>query len=165
MMKRAVLSLLLLSACTPAAAPPQDAVAPAAAPPAETSSPVAEKAAPADEIKVDAPVAGARVSSPLVATGSAENTWYFEGQFQAQLEIGGKVVVEAPAMQNDPEKAWTDPGQIKFRAELPFSVSQPTEAVLVLSEDMPVLEDEDGDERGPAKTIRIPVTLAPAPEH
>lgn len=165
MLKRAALALLLLSACTPAAEPAKEAAAmPETTPVIDVPAPEAEKAAPAGEIKIDAPIAGARIRSPLVATGSADNTWYFEGQFRAQLEIDGKVAIEAPAMQDDPEKAWTDPGPVRFRVEMKFSVSQPTEAVLVLSEDMPAPEDAGSDVNGPAKTVRIPITLVPTPE-
>lgn len=165
MIKRAALALLLLSACTPEAEAPKEAVvAPETTPVVEVPAPAPEKTAPAGEIKVDEPISGARIRSPLIATGTADNTWYFEGQFAAKLEINGKTMIEAPAMQNDPDKAWTDPGPVKFKVEMKFTVSEPTEAVLVLSEDMPAPEGADSDVNGPAKTVRIPVTLVPTPE-
>lgn len=164
MLKRAALALLLLSACTPETEAPKEAAAPETTPVVEVPAPEAEKPAPAGEIKVDEPVSGARIRSPLIATGTADNTWYFEGQFRAQLEIDGKVAIEAPAMQNDPDKSWTDPGPVRFKVEMNFTVSEPTEAVLVLSEDMPAPQDANSDVNGPAKTVRIPITLVPSPE-
>jgi len=164
MIKRTALALLLLSACTPAAAPPKEPEAPAVetpAPPVAAAGDVAKyKPAPAGEIAVTSPVAGARVTSPLVAEGSASNTWFFEGQFVAELVVDGEVLVQAPAMQAG-DKAWTDPGPIGFKAELAFTVTKETNAELILSEDMPEYVDEANDIRGPARSVRIPVVLLP----
>ena len=164
MMKRAALALLLLSACAPEAAPPKEPEAPVvetpAAPAAVASDAEKYKAAPAGEITVAAPVAGARVTSPLVATGSAINDWFFEGQFVAELVVDGVTLVQAPAMQ-DGDKSWTDPGPVGFKAELAFDVAKETNAELILSEDMPEFVDEANDIRGPARSVRIPVVLLP----
>lgn len=164
MMKRAAFALLLLSACTPQAAPPQEAAAPAVetpAPPpvtAEVGTSGRYKPAPAGDITVKSPVAGARVSSPLIVEGTAVNNWFFEGQFVAELVVKGQTLIQAPAMQAG-DKSWTDPGPVGFRAEMTFSVSENTEAELILSEDMPEFIDEANDIRGPARSIRIPVVL------
>ena len=163
MLKRAALALLLLSACTPEAAPPKEPEAPAVETPAQPAA-AAEtgkyKPAGAGEITVAAPVSGARVTSPLVATGSAINDWFFEGQFVAELVVDGQTLVQAPAMQ-DGDKSWTDPGPVGFKAELAFAVTKETNAELILSEDMPEFIDEANDIRGPARSVRIPVVLLP----
>lgn len=163
MIKRAALALLLLSACTPAA-PPKEPEAPVVetpvAPAADVGDAAKYKAAPAGEITVASPLSGARVTSPLVAEGSATNTWFFEGQFVAELVVDGEVLVQAPAMQAG-DKAWTDPGPVGFKAELAFDVTKETNAELILSEDMPEYIDEANDIRGPARSVRIPVVLLP----
>ena len=164
MMKRAALALLLLSACAPEAAPPKEPEAPVvetlAAPAAVASDAEKYKAAPAGEITVTSPVAGARVTSPLVADGTAINSWFFEGQFVAELAVDGEVLAQSPAMQAG-DKSWTDPGPVGFRAELAFDVTKETNAELILSEDMPEFIDEANDIRGPARSVRIPVVLLP----
>jgi Immunoglobulin-like domain of bacterial spore germination len=164
MIKRAALALLLLSACAPAAAPPKEPEAPVVETPV-APAPVAGdaekyKAAPAGEITVASPAAGARVTSPLVAEGSAINSWFFEGQFVAELVVNGEVLAQAPAMQAG-DKSWTDPGPVGFKAELAFEVTKETNAELILSEDMPEFIDEANDIRGPARSVRIPVVLLP----
>ena len=161
MIKRAALALLLLSACAPDAAPPKEPEAPVVETPAAPTADVAKyKAAPAGEITVASPVAGARVTSPLVAEGSAINDWFFEGQFAAELVVDGQTLVQAPAMQSG-DKNWTDPGPVGFKAELAFDVTKETNAELILSEDMPEYIDEPNDIRGPARSVRIPVVLLP----
>lgn len=168
MLKRAALSLsvLLLGACQPEAAPPAAPEATAEGTVTDVQSAAdpaapADVAAPAGEIVVTSPLPGARVMSPLIIEGSADNTWFFEGQFVAELVMDGKVMIQAPAMQHG-DKAWTDPGPVGFRAEMKFSVSERTNAEIVLSEDMPALLEDGSDERGPPRTIRIPVVLLPA---
>lgn len=164
MLKRAALALLLLSACAPEAAPPKQPEAPVVEMPApavvSASDAAKYKAAPAGEITIVSPVAGARVTSPLVAEGSAINTWFFEGQFVAELVVDGVVLVQAPAMQAG-DTNWTDPGPVQFRAEMAFDVTKETNAELILSEDMPEYIDEANDIRGPARSVRVPVVLLP----
>jgi hypothetical protein len=41
---------------------------------------------------VSLPLAGARVTSPLIAEGVAINNWFFEGQFVAELVVDGEVM-------------------------------------------------------------------------
>jgi hypothetical protein len=169
MFMRAALSvsLIVLAACAPEQKP---AAAPEAPPVVETPVAPAEaptgdaakyKPAPAGEITVASPVAGARISSPLIAEGVATNTWFFEGQFMAELVVNGEAIATGPAMQAG-STSWTDPGPVNFRAELSFSVAAETPAELILSEDMPEYIDEANDIRGPARSVRIPVVLVPA---
>ena len=158
-------SLIVLAACAPeqkpAAAPEAPPAAEAPVAPAATGDAAKYKPAPAGEITVANPVAGARISSPLVAEGVATNNWFFEGQFMAELVVDGEVIVTGPAMQAG-DTNWTDPGPVNFRAELIFNVTKETPAELILSEDMPAYIDEANDIRGPARSVRIPVVLVPA---
>lgn len=131
-----------LAACSP---PAQDAKQP--------DAPAARAAAEA-AIAVAAPHPGEQLKSPLVATGTAPNDWYFEASFPSML-VGadGRVIAEAPAQaQSD----WTVQGPVNFRAELTFHVDHETPATLVLQEDMP--RDTDDTAVG-QREIRIPVIL------
>jgi hypothetical protein len=51
---------------------------------------------------------------------------------------------------------------MKFRAKLAFEVVAETPATLVLQEDMPQPVSPDSDVAGPARTLRIPIMLAPS---
>jgi hypothetical protein len=151
---------LALAACTPEAAPPAPE-----SPAAETSTPAplagGEIPAPAGELTVTAPLDGARLTSPLVVEGFVQNDWMFEGVFPVKIEVDGVAIAEAPGQQQAPDN-WTNPGPVKFRAELLFDVTEEKAATLVLQEDMPRPLSPDSDEAGPARTLRIPVTLAPS---
>lgn len=138
MIVRAVLLALMVAACSPQAAKEDPSVPEAAARTALAT--------------VTAPGDGARVKSPLVATGSAPGDWYFEAVFAARLENpDGTVIAQAPAQA---QTVWTEPGPKDFRAELPFTVTKETPATLVLEEDMP-------PEDGRARQVRVPVVLTP----
>ena len=97
-------SVMLLAACAPEQKAPEAPVTPEAVEPQmsddiATSDAAKYKPAPEGEINVTGPASGARVSSPLIAEGTAINTWFFEGQFVAELVADGEVLVQAPAMQ------------------------------------------------------------------
>jgi hypothetical protein len=161
-----VVSLLVLAACAPEQKAPEAAATPEAVEPQmpddiANSDAAKYKAAGDGEVIVKGPVAGARITSPLIAEGTAINDWFFEGQFVAELVADGEVLVQAPAMQAG-DTNWTDPGPVNFRAELAFSVTKETQAELILSEDMPEYIDAENDIRGPARSVRIPVVLVPA---
>lgn len=165
MIRYAALACLALAACAPenkAEQPPVDtaAVAPAEATP---QPPLAadEIPAPVGEITVSSPVAGGRATSPLIVEGTVINNWMFEGVFPVELAIDGEVVAQGPAQQQAPDN-WTNPGPVRFRAELTFTVTEEKNAVLILKEDMPRPVNPDIDEPGPARTLRIPVVLVPA---
>lgn len=141
----ALLAMIAVAACSPAVSP-EAASAPA-------------RAGTAEGVTVDAPLSNARVTSPLVATGVAPGSWYFEAVFRAQLlSPDGAVIAEAPAQaQSD----WMTPGPVQFRAELTFVVTADTPAILLLQEDMPDAEMDDGDHTDdrPTRELRIPVVL------
>lgn len=144
-------ALLALAACSPAATRTASTATTAAA--AQFNN--------ADGVTIEAPETGARVTSPLVATGVAPANWYFEAQFQAKL-VGadGVVIAEAPAMS---QEDWTNGNPAHpFRAELAFNVTSDTPATLVLREDMPDAERDldPGQTPQPTREVLIPVVLA-----
>lgn len=135
----------VLAACSPAA--PSATEAPAAP---EAAAPQSSDAV--TTLVVEAPLANAQVTSPLVATGVAPSNWYFEAVLPARIESAdGTLIAEAPAQaQSD----WMVEGPVRFKAELTFSVTAETPAVLVLQEDMP----REGE---PVREVRVPVVLTP----
>ena len=158
-------AVLALAGCQPEAktdVPPQVAEEPALQAPVdgEDGKPSATIEAAAGSFSVDSPAPGAKVTSPLVITGVADNSMYFEGVFPVELVADGKVIARGPAQQAG-DRNWTDPGPVNFRAALEFEVSKETNAELVLMEDMPEPVSDDSDERGPAKAMKIPVVLVP----
>lgn len=106
----------------------------------------------ADDVRIEAPTPSARISSPLYASGEADNSWYFEAVFPARLVADdGTIIAEAPAIA---ASDWMQEGAVPFNVEMPFTVDEETEATLVLEEDMPA------DNREP-RQVRIPVVLLP----
>jgi Immunoglobulin-like domain of bacterial spore germination len=141
---RALMLCAALGACAPAAERP------------ESPPPAAEIAVPGPNeglATVDAPLANARVTSPLVVTGTAPANWIFEAQFNAYLHgPGGYVLVQAPAISQDD---WTNGNPTHpFRAELAFTVTEDTPAVLVLQEDM-------AQDHLTPRQVSVPVVLTP----
>ena len=162
MLKRAALVCLLLAACQPdqSSAPAPEPAPEQAQAPAGPALAADELSAPAGEITVASPAPGAKVTSPLTVEGTVINNWMFEGVFPVELASDGQVIVQAPAQQQAPDN-WTNPGPVKFKAVLEFTVTKETSAVLILKEDMPRPKSPDSDEPGPARTLRIPVVLLP----
>ncbi len=111
-----------------------------------------QRSANADDIRVEAPEPDARITSPLRASGVADNSWYFEAVFPARLMAhDGTMIAEAPAVA---ASDWMRPGNVPFNVEMAFTVDEEMEATLVLEEDMP------GENREP-RQVRIPVVLLP----
>lgn len=164
-MKRAAIVLLMLGACTPQDKPTETATPAAETPAAVVAPPSAELAAdelpaPDGEITVSGLKAGDRVSSPLVIEGFVKNDWMFEGVFPVEIASDGETIAQNAGQQQAPDN-WTNPGPVKFRAELVFDVLKETPAVVIFKEDMPKPVSPDSDVAGPARTIRIPVVLLP----
>jgi hypothetical protein len=159
-------AVFALAACQPeakteAAPPIAEEIAPQAPVDGEDSKPSATTEAAKGAFVVETPVPGAKLTSPLVITGVADNGMYFEGVFPVELVVDGKVIARGPAQQAG-DRNWTDPGPVNFRAALEFEVLKETNAELVLMEDMPELVSDDSDERKPAQAMKIPVVLVPA---
>ena len=137
----ALILAFALGACSPPAPPPQ------AREPAPSAA-IAE----APGVNVTAPLAGARVTGPLIVEGDAGGDWYFEAQFPLALRAAdGTMLAEAPARaQSD----WMTEAPVRFRGELNFRVTQDTPATLVLQEDMP-------GEGATPREFTLPVVLVP----
>mgnify|MGYP003462225776 CR=1 FL=1 len=155
MIRTAFIACLALCACTPQQKAAEDTppitMPNADAPPAQAAT------VQSTEVTLVAPMAGARISSPLSVEGAAPNNWFFEAMFPLELSIDGEVIAEAPAQaQTD----WMVEGPVKFRGELKFDVAAEREAMLTLAEDMP-REDAQGNVL-PARTLKIPVVLLPS---
>lgn len=144
-MRSILLSVAFAAALAACSQPAATTGAPAAAP--------AEADARSTDVQLDAPQAGARVTSPLAVTGTAPAGWYFENQFPVSLvDAQGATIAQAPAT---PRVNWTENADPKqFDASLTFSVTTDTPATLVLQEDMP-------QEGAPPRELRIPIVLAP----
>lgn len=81
---------------------------------------------------------GAVLTSPLTVSGIAPAHWFFENSFPVRLQTESRIIAEAPAT---PDRNWTEPGPKTYTATLEFVVEEPTDAFLVLEEDMPGEDD------------------------
>jgi hypothetical protein len=109
----------------------------------------------AQVIKVETPAPNEHISSPIIVTGQARGTWYFEASFPIRLEtLDGKVVASAAAQaQGD----WMTENFVPFKAVLEYNVDINTLANLVLMKDNPSgLPANDSQ-------VVIPVTLEANP--
>ncbi len=145
------LRFVVVAAALAACSPPEQQQPQPAEPPATTTAAEPALSGPS-LVVVSAPLAGARVTSPLQVEGAAPGDWYFEAQFPVKL-VGadGAVLAEAPAMS---QSDWMTEAPVAYRARLTFSVAQETPATLVLQEDMPA------DNANP-REITVPVVLVP----
>lgn len=124
----------------------------------EVTPPMVEEPAPTpvvgipDLITVATPSIGQRVSSPLVVTGSARGTWYFEASFPVEVRNAAGTVLGVGVAQADGE--WMTENFVDFRAEVTFP-TQPngTTGFVVLHKDNP-----SGD---PIRdqSVEIPITF------
>lgn len=105
-------------------------------------------------IEVSAPAAGATVGSPLVITGRARGTWFFEGSFPVKIvDKGGSLVTSTYATaQTD----WMTEDWVEFVSTVNFSVVTSTPAMIVLEKDNPSGLPEHDD------SISFPVMLQPS---
>jgi hypothetical protein len=126
---------VMLAACSPAPVAKSD------------PEPVA-----ADYATVDAPIANARVTSPLVVSGTAPTAWYEADQFDAILMGDDGTVFAQSAAIAGPADANGSP----FIAEFAFAVSGDTPATVILQQQV-IGEDQDQP-----LEVRIPVVLTPA---
>ncbi len=99
--------------------------------PGASPTPVAD-----DMVRIDAPLPGAKVSSPLTVMGSARGSWYFEASFPVILkDASGAVIAQKPAQaQGD----WMTTDFVPFTVTLSFP-AQPagSHGTLILRKDNP----------------------------
>lgn len=83
-------------------------------------------------------------SSPLVITGKARGTWFFEGDFPVKLFDGtGNLLTAVPAQAQD---EWMTEDFVPFKAELEFELPLTDTGILVLEKDNPSGLPEHADE-------------------
>lgn len=110
--------------------------APVTAPPVPVA-PAAPEAPPAysDLIRVDAPKAGAIVTSPLSVTGMARGNWYFEASFPVTLvDAEGNVLVAHYAQA---QGEWMTTEFVPFISILEFTKPTTATGTLVVENDNP----------------------------
>ena len=102
-------------------------------------------------IKLESPLAGDMVSSPLKITGQARGNWYFEASFPVKLvDDNGILLAQGPAQA---QGEWMTSEFVPFEATLEFKIPATSAGTLMLRNDNP-----SGD---PArdKELRIPVVF------
>lgn len=151
-------ALVLLGAGCGASAPaPQPPVSEQPAPaPQPTPAPVAEDpvfgpAAKANLIVVDAIRPGDTVSSPLVVTGKARGTWYFEASFPVELVDANNTLVANGIAQAQSD--WMTVDFVPFKTTLTFVTQdwKDMNGTLIFRKDNPSGEPQFDDQ------MRLPV--------
>lgn len=89
-----------------------------------------------DKIKVTSLKSGETVTSPLVVTGEARGTWFFEGSFPVTLvDWDGKIIAQAPAMAVG---EWMTTNYVPFTVTLNFiKPTYNSKGTLILHNDNP----------------------------
>jgi hypothetical protein len=104
-----------------------------------------------DLIKVENPQPSQEISSPIVITGEARGSWFFEASFPIKLlDEDGNIIQETFAQA---EGDWMTEEFVPFESVMIFSISGDQDGTLVLEKDNPSGLPENKDE------IRIPVRL------
>lgn len=110
-----------------------------------------------DLIRVTSPLPEATTSSPLLITGEARGTWYFEASFPIRIiDEAGTVLGAGHA---EAQADWMTEEFVPFTAMIEYSVPTTTRGILVLEKDNPSGLPEHANE------LRIPIRfdLAVAP--
>jgi hypothetical protein len=106
-----------------------------------------------DLIRLDSPLPGAEVSSPLTLTGEARGTWYFEASFPIKIyDANGKLLGSVAAEAQDD---WMTKEYVPFAAELTFTAPTTKTGRLVLEKDNP-----SGLAKN-ANSLQIPIRFGP----
>lgn len=106
------------------------------------------------QVRLKTPHSNATVTSPLIVSGDARGTWYFEASFPVRLLDGnGKEIAVIPAQaQSD----WMTENFVPFIATLTFSAPTTETGTLVLQKDNPSgLPEHDAE-------VKIPVRFKSA---
>ena len=100
-------------------------------------------------VQVTSPAPNALVSSPLVVTGQARGTWYFEASFPVRLlDADGTILAVAPAQA---QGEWMTEEFVPFAVTLVFAMPATSTGTLVLEKDNPSGLPEN------AASVEIPV--------
>ena len=87
------------------------------------------------DIRVTSPTANAIITSPLVVTGEARGTWYFEASFPVQLLDANRneiAIIPAQAQED-----WMTENFVPFAVTLDFILPATDTGFLVLKKDNP----------------------------
>jgi uncharacterized membrane protein YqiK len=86
-------------------------------------------------IRVQSPTSGQSVQSPLMITGQARGTWFFEASFPVRLvdKAGVEIAAGIATAQSD----WMTEDFVPFTASLIFASDKEQEAELILIKDNP----------------------------
>lgn len=116
-------------------------------PPVQTAQEVQYK----DLVHVNAPLPGAKVTSPLTITGRARGNWYFEASFPVRLldANGNEIALKAAQAQGD----WMTTEYVPFSVTLTFAQPATPTGTLILQKDNPSGESQFDD------FVSIPVTF------
>lgn len=81
------------------------------------------------------PVSNSKIKSPLVVSGSAIGSWYFEASFPIILKDGkGNILAQTTAnAQGD----WMSTGTVPFSATLSWATTTATSGIIILKKDNP----------------------------
>ncbi|MFA5746610.1 MAG: Gmad2 immunoglobulin-like domain-containing protein [Candidatus Paceibacterota bacterium] len=102
-----------------------------------------------DLIRVDSPRPNQTVNSPLMVTGQARGTWFFEASFPVKIfDANGKQLGAIPAQA---KSDWMTEDFVPFEAVLQFEVSETATGTIVLEKDNPSGLPQNADE------LRIPI--------
>lgn len=103
-----------------------------------------------ENVLVTTPLPNQVVSNPLVVTGSARGTWYFEASFPVSLVDGnGKVLGRGIAQAKD---EWMTPEFVPFEARIDFDPPTTMTGFLILSKDNPSgLSENDAEVKFPIR--------------
>jgi len=86
-------------------------------------------------IKVSSPKPATQVTSPLLVTGAARGSWYFEASFPVSLVTGdGEVLARVPATAQD---EWMTEEFVSFEVSLVFASTSATSGAVILEKDNP----------------------------
>ncbi len=98
----------------------------------------------ADRIVVDAPTPESTVVSPLIVSGRARGTWFFEGDFpMVIIDAGGRIIGQSYCTAQSP---WMTKEFVEFKGEITFEKpASNAETVLLLKKDNPTGKPEHDD--------------------
>jgi hypothetical protein len=103
-------------------------------------------------IRVESPQSGAAVTDPIIISGQARGTWFFEASFPASIEdAAGTRLAVTPAMTSED---WMTTDFVPFEATLDIPDGFSGSAILVLEKDNPSGLLEHADMR------RIPIVVS-----
>lgn len=104
------------------------------------------------QIIIDVPQSGATIASPLLVSGKARGTWYFEASFPVRVEdANGVMLGQAPVTaQGD----WMTTEFVPFIGSISFATSTTINGFVVFAKDNPSgLPQNDAE-------VRVPVTFS-----